>query len=66
MSIQTETKITVFADEDYCYEVINGETLEISYIESTDQKSKSKIYISFGSKDEMKAVAEAMLKVLEY
>lgn len=63
MQIPTEFKITVFADTDYRYIVTGGTLLNISYVEDITSKP---IYISFGSKEEMLAVANAMLKAVEY
>lgn len=63
MQIPTEIKITVFADIDYRYEVSIGDVHRLAYIQDN---TRSKIYIYFGSEEEMKAVAIAMLKAVEY
>jgi hypothetical protein len=61
--IETGITITVLADEEYSYEVHADPSL--IGIEYKEVGQKTKQYISFGSLDEMKAVAEAMLKVVQ-
>ena len=63
MQIPTEIKITVFADTDYRYTVTTGTLLNLTY---EDDIADKPVFISFGSKEEMKAVAIAMLKAFEY
>lgn len=63
MQIPTEIKITVFADTDYRYTVSAGTLLSLNYEDDIVDKPT---IIAFGSKEEMKAVANAMLKAIEY
>ena len=60
MSIPTEVIVKVYADPDYHYEVSAGEQFSVTYIDKSN-----KIYVSFGSVEEMKVVANAMLKVAD-
>lgn len=55
--IVTDVTFTVYPQEDYRYEVCAGEMLSVTYKESTGLET----YISFGSIEEMRAVAKAML-----
>ena len=59
--ILTDVTFTVYPQEDYHYEVCAGEVLSVTYKESTGQE----IFLSFGSLEEMRAVAKAMLKACE-
>ena len=63
MQIPTEIKITVFADAEYRYTVTTGTLLNITY---EDDIADKPTIIAFGSKEQMKAVANAMLKAVEY
>jgi hypothetical protein len=56
--ITTEVTFTVSSDDDYKYEVCAGEVLSVTYKEYTGQE----IFLSFGSVEEMEAVAHAMLR----
>lgn len=55
--ILTDVVMKVWPQEDYHYEVTVGEILTVTYIE-TDGDER---YISFGSIEEMRAVATAMM-----
>jgi hypothetical protein len=59
--IVTDVNFLVYPQEDYYYEVCAGEVLSITYKESAGQQ----VYLSFGSIEEMRAVAKAMLKACE-
>jgi len=59
--IVTDVTFTVYPQEDYQYQVCAGEMLTVTYKESAGQE----IYIGFGSVEEMRAVAMAMLKACE-
>jgi hypothetical protein len=59
--IVTDVNFLVYPQEDYRYEVCAGEVLSVTYKESTGIET----YISFGSIEEMRAVAKAMLKACE-
>lgn len=62
MNIEIERCIKIFADPEYHYEVIRGETqLMLVYKE----KGGEPVCISFGSVQEMEAVANAMLQVVQ-
>lgn len=56
----TRIEIEVVSDYDYCYKV--NEEPELVYME----QGLKPIRIGFSSMEEMRAVAEAMLKVVEY
>ena len=56
--IKTDVMLNVMPDEDYYYEVCVGEVFSITYKENTGQE----IYLTFGSSEEMRAVARAMLQ----
>ena len=65
--IVTDITINVYADPDYHFEVQAGDVISVRYVEhvsgdnlATDRRSD----VSFGSLDEMEAVAKAMLKVV--
>lgn len=60
--IQTGTTITVFTGECYVYEVTaNPDELSMTYV----QDEETRVEISFGSKEEMLAVAEAMIQAVK-
>jgi hypothetical protein len=61
MSIPTSLTIEVFPDDDYHYSVtVNNETNSLQYHEEKMEKE-----ITFASIEEMKAVANAMLRAAE-
>ncbi len=60
--IETGITITVYADLDYHYEIVDEELLEVRYVERGREASSA---VGFGSVDEMEAVAKAMLKVVQ-
>lgn len=60
MGIYTRINIEVVPSYEYSYKIT--EEPELTYTESSGKS----ISILFGTSDEMKAVAEAMLKVVEY
>jgi hypothetical protein len=59
--IVTDVTFTVMPDEDYCYEVCAGQALSLTYKENSGIET----YVAFGSVEEMRAVAKAMLKACE-
>ncbi len=61
MSFETEVKITVLADPAYSYEVSVGEYISVNT--RPHNGCVTKMY--FASIEELKAVAEAMLKVVK-
>ena len=61
--ICTELTLTVCADPDYHYEVRVGSDYALTYAE---RGLNDKTYITFGSLDEMRAVANAMLKAADF
>ena len=63
--IESSIQITVYADQDYKYVVSSGDIIYITYVETNDPSNNSKVEISFGSIEEMEAVANAMLKVVK-
>ncbi len=64
--IVTDVNFLVYPQEDYYYEVSVGEVLSITYKESAGQQVPvQQVYLSFGSIEEMRAVAKAMLKACE-
>jgi len=62
MQIQTDLKLIVLVDPDYRYEVNVGSVIDLIYT----QDDFTSVRISFGSKEEMKAVATAMLKAANF
>jgi hypothetical protein len=62
-NIYTNISIDVITDEDYSYNVLadNDAGMCIRYFEEKSLKA----YVSFGSKEEMLAVARAMIKACE-
>ncbi len=61
MSFETEVKISVLADPKYTYEVSAGEYISVAV--NNHDTMVAKVY--FDSLEELKAVAEAMLKVVK-
>lgn len=62
MSIVFDTRINVFPDPDYHYEIsVSDEQLNLTYHEGDDDHTRS---LNFGSIEEMQAVAEAMLRAI--
>ena len=61
--IQIGTTLTVYTGDNYNYEVTvdPDSMLSVTYI---DETCRQRVEITFGSTDEMKAVAEAMLRAL--
>lgn len=56
--MMTDITLTVYPQEDYHYEVLVGdEMLSVTYSE----RARSIVHVSFGSIEEMRAVAKAML-----
>jgi hypothetical protein len=65
--ITTDITINVYPDPDYHFEVSAGDMISVTYIEHINQYNLDKERrsdVSFGSLDEMEAVAKAMLKVV--
>lgn len=56
--------ITVYADSDYHYKASSGDMHRVAYFESDNGTYVEKSHVSFGSLDEMEAVAKAMLKIV--
>ena len=61
MSCETGVQLTVYADHDYRFRVSGPDELLLEYLE--DGRSETPM-ISFGSLEEMEAVAKAMLTVV--
>ena len=61
MSFETEVKVSVLADPAYTYEVVVGEYISVAV--NNHGAMGAKVY--FDSIEELKAVAEAMLKVVK-
>lgn len=59
--VLTDITFTVYSDTDYRYEVTFGSLMSVDYVEG-DRRT----HIGFGSRDEMIAVANAMLKAAEF
>jgi hypothetical protein len=67
MDIVTDITINVYADPDYHFEVHAGDVINVTYVEHLNEHNVDKerrCDVSFGSLDEMEAVAKAMLKVV--
>jgi len=67
MNIETSITISVYADPDYHFEVSAGDLIQVTYVERLREFNVNKdrrTDVSFGSLDEMAAVAKAMLKVV--
>jgi len=65
--IATDITINVYTDPDYHFEVHAGDTIQVTYVEHINEHnitSERRSDVSFGSLDEMEAVAKAMLKVV--
>lgn len=65
--IVTDITISVYPDPDYHFEVHAGDTIQVTYVEHLHEHnvaSERRSDVSFGSLDEMEAVAKAMLKVV--
>ncbi len=60
-TINSEMRITLYADHDYKYTVFAGYEYGIVYLDILDNKRE----LTFGSLDEMEAVAKTMLKVVK-
>lgn len=56
--------MNVYPDLNYFYTVSVGEMIELKCTEKRSVEDAFITHISFGSMDEMKAVAQAMLKVV--
>jgi len=54
--------LTIYADAEYKYMVHSGDAISIAYVERSTTR---KVELSFGSMEEMEAVAIAMLKVVK-
>lgn len=60
--IYTNVSIDVITNEDYSYNVsVDADSMRIEYIEEKSMRA----YVAFGSKEEMLAVARAMIKACE-
>jgi hypothetical protein len=59
--MKTDITLTVYPQDDYQYEVLVGEVLSISYREP----GRNDDCMSFGSIEEMRAVAKAMLNACD-
>jgi hypothetical protein len=65
MTIETSITISVYPDPDYHFEVLAGDVIKVEYVEhSNEVHAERRFDVSFGSLDEMEAVAHAMLKVV--
>jgi hypothetical protein len=62
MNIVTDTVINVYSDSEYHYSaLVSDEELGVTYTETDGERKKE---ISFGSIEEMEAVANAMLRAV--
>ena len=61
---ETGITLTVYCELDYKYEISYDEILHITYVEPRESDDY-RIDLSFGSIEEMEAVAKAMLKVAQ-
>ena len=62
-NVELSITIGVYADPDYHYEVNVGDSqLDITYKEGDNTRTH---VMSFGSREEMRAVAHAMIKALD-
>ena len=65
MTIETTITIAVYPDPEYHFEVSAGDTIQVTYIERANKNHyERRCDVTFGSLDEMEAVAKAMLKVI--
>lgn len=64
-TIPTKILLTLYADQDYMYHVSIGEEFELLY-EETNGVARRNNKFTFGSLEEMKTVAEAMLKAIKF
>lgn len=62
MSIATGITLTVYADQDYRYNIEVSDEMSLVYEEDGREKD---LRISFGSLNEMEAVANAMLRAVK-
>lgn len=67
--ITTTITIDVYPDPDYHYEVSAGDVISVTYVEHINEYNatwslRRRSDVSFGSLEEMEAVAKAMLKVV--
>jgi hypothetical protein len=60
--IETDITINVYPDPNYHFEVTSSDAIRVTYVERINMEHR--FDISFGSLDEMEAVAIAMLKVV--
>lgn len=61
MAIETGVTLSVYADHDYRFDVEVSDEFSVVYVENGKEGSR----VSFGSLDEMEAVAKAMLKAIK-
>jgi hypothetical protein len=59
--IETGVTFTVYANPDYHFEVEASDEYGVTYV---DHQITQRVTVSFGSLDEMEAVARAMLKAV--
>lgn len=65
--IETGMTLTIYADHDYHFKIHVEDLLSLEYIEfDLDHKPIPRQDISFGSVDEMEAVAKAMLRAVKF
>lgn len=65
MALETGITLTVYADQDYSYDVkVNASTISVNYVESRLTRDRD-TELRFGSLEEMEAVAKAMLKAVK-
>lgn len=64
-NIQTGVTLDVYADLDYFYEIRVGEEYTLTYKETRSDQLDRKVYVGFGSLEEMEAVAKAMLRAVK-
>jgi hypothetical protein len=65
---ETSVTVSVYPDPDYHFEISAGDMIKVEYVDHSQGASKSnerRFDISFGSLDEMEAVAQAMLKAVK-
>ena len=64
MKIETGITLTVYADHDYHFDVsVLSDEMSVTYVEAEFDTHGQRL--SFGSIEEMQAVAHAMLKAIE-
>lgn len=64
-NIETGVTLEVYADLDYFYEIHVGGEYTLTYKEKHADKLGDKVYVGFGSLEEMEAVAKAMLRAVK-